>query len=350
VTSRAAIPMIAGLLTAIWSCTAIVGVGEYRAGDGGSHDAGQDDGTASHDASTGPDTSSARDTSTQTCSGNCVPGAAKGWSGPYEVYFGSVTQSAPTCSTSYTSVYSGHDTLNAPSAECPCSCGTPACAGTANVTWGCGTSCSAANPVSFTGGTCYTVGDSTETCSSTDPFWYEGSVGSTTGSCAPIAKLTAAPPSWENFSIGCKPTATGLGTCDASGDVCLPPVTSASSHMACIEVQGNMPCPSGSAYSNQHIEYDSWSDTRACPSGCLCYVPTGLVCSATMQVYSSSTCTGNSAVSSLDGSGCYVTTVGTGTEEVVLSATSGSCASITASVQPTGSVTPSTPTTFCCLP
>lgn len=284
------------------------------------------------------------DGSGQGCSGNCVPPAPSGWTGPYVVYFGPTSQSQPACEASYSSSYAGNDTPNASAAQCICSCGTPDCT-MASIRHTCGVACSSVGPAPFSNNVCYNV----MPCTSA-PFWFEGQPGS----CAPITTTTMPllPVSWQNYAIGCQPNTQASNACTAAGDVCIPSLSSPSTHEICVQFSGSVSCPSsGSQYSVPHVEFKTVADTRSCPSTCTCGAPAG--CTGQVNVFTSSNCTGAvSTYAVLDGTTCYNSQieVGGGTVEVVLTGTGSSCQPAAATVPGVGNVTGATATTFCCLP
>jgi hypothetical protein len=132
--------------------------------------------------------------------------------------------------------------------------------------------------------------------------------------------------------------------------VCAPARTSGFAW--CIRASGDVPCPEGAAsFSVHHTFYDGAADTRGC-SPCGCAPPEGGVCSGSVSLYEDAACASaidDVAVASTGPVCLDVQPPGTPLESVRVSALTyqpGTCAPTGG--DPTGSITPEGPTTFCC--
>jgi hypothetical protein len=167
-------------------------------------------------------------------------------------------------------------------------------------------------------------------------------------SCAAMPTTSVPMYSWQTTARGCDysgPNDTGGCT---GGDLCIAKPSSPFGTVACIYQAGDVPCPQG-PYTVKQTYYRSVADSRGC-TPCTCGAPTGVSCalSGSLSTYSTfgNPCSNVIATAQADGS-CVMTHGGVGIQGLVTATPSGgSCAA--ASVSPTGSATPTGPTTVCC--
>jgi hypothetical protein len=177
----------------------------------------------------------------------------------------------------------------------------------------------------------------------------------TTGACTPREARDPPVPRvnpWAVTALACAPNAHA--SCDRDGLLCvsepagrLPPPDG---FRTCIYHPDEVPCPE--AYPVQRVFYAGVEDTRAC-SPCACGEPEGASCSILATAYTDAACQGlavSAMVSSvLDFCGVLVPGTGLGSKSAeVLDIDPGTCTP--SGGEPTGSVKPTGPSTFCCLP
>jgi hypothetical protein len=158
-------------------------------------------------------------------------------------------------------------------------------------------------------------------------------------SCAPTTLVDSKPaPSWGVHLVGCGP----VPPTDCGADTCFDSVPESD---LCIYRSGEHECPAG-PFSERTVGYASFDDSRACePCGC---GPVDTAdCNETVRGYAIIDCTVGEtllvpepgcAPADLDFDGAYIESV----------APTGSCTPTGGN--PTGEVTPTQPTTVCCVP
>jgi hypothetical protein len=175
----------------------------------------------------------------------------------------------------------------------------------------------------------------------------------TGGSCAATGGMANVPQaSWAILGKACGDAFIG-GGCGA-GKVCQPKAAPPFLSGLCIFKTGDNTCPAGSAFSEKHIFYENFLDTRGCTT-CQCGAPTGGSCQAQITVHSDqvvNTC--NTQVGSFTAGSCSNLSGNPGIfgrKATITQPPSGSsCAPLAGGGQPTGSATPTSPVTFCCIP
>lgn len=339
--------------------------------DGGSHDAAPipdaagdstGDAVATSDGATdaGPSDAFVLDVLEEPpphCTGQfaCVPSVPSGWAGPFEVYASS--GASPPCSANFAGpAYDGNNNLAAKPAVCGCGCG--------NAT---GITCSTP-PISFygqvvTGNTCtssnYCAALNLQPgvctyvppqCSAVLMTSQDMSAGAsvptiTNASCPPMPSVAVTPVAWGINARACVSSLPAAAVDCTAGSVCAPVAASPFGSQLCISQPGNVACPA-TGYTAGQVFYGSVSDGRAC-TRCSCGNVSGASCSATVGVSSSTnaTCSSNT-ISYIAPFSCDA--VQQGADFRLTVTTSGGCTAST--VSSTGTVTPATPTTFCCLP
>jgi hypothetical protein len=151
-----------------------------------------------------------------------------------------------------------------------------------------------------------------------------------------------------SYAVAC--IGQAAGAC-AAGFLCAPPP--ATGFRVCVAQQGDDDCP-GSPYSEKHLAFVGVDDARSC-SPCTCGAPSGGKCTATISIYPDDACAlAVTDVLTIDSSMPeWCTNVPPGAPLLSKSASPpayvpGSCQP--AGGVPSGSATPTNPTTFCCVP
>ncbi len=174
----------------------------------------------------------------------------------------------------------------------------------------------------------------------------------TNGSClATGGEPSGLTPAWGESVKACSAAET-LGGCGA-GETCVPRPASPYEPRACIGRAGDHACPSG-AFSQKSLAFASFTDDRDC-SSCSCGAPAGGTCKLLVSLFSNAapnTCT--TLLTTLESNSCVnlagnPALVGSRSATVMNAPTGGSCP-VTGGGVPSGGVTPTSPTTFCCLP
>ncbi|MFT3771912.1 MAG: hypothetical protein QM820_41420 [Minicystis sp.] len=312
----------------------------------------------------------------------CVAPAPTGWQGPFALYDGAPAGFMGCPNQFPVQAYGGNGQFSAQPASCSaCNCAAPqnqVCTfGNVEVNdTACGTVdyCTGAQSVpSNWNGSCYYNMDGwiggVKTCGPQTPGSMNCNTGTqdcnvsvrvdqltvTGGTCAPTTQTPTVPPyTWGTLGGACGGAPAITKGCNATYQ-CLPKPQAPFQSGMCVQKGGVNACPptAGSPFTKQHIFYGSASDTRTC-SDCACGDPTGASCSATMTWYPTTNCS-NTPVATLTVStsapGCQNLTnnpdVGS-RKGVITGPTGGNCQA--SGGQPTGTATPQSPTTFCCIP
>jgi hypothetical protein len=353
-------------------------------------------------ASSGPSTSSStggpppcakRDCSDPTCAATfyCAPPVPTGWMGYFELYDN--TGASPGCGGEWpASAAVGNDGIQMMDATCTCKpcavsgevCGPGGNADTMHtgtvdellvVDAPCGSAITCGGPLevpSGWGGACYgpdgfnagatNCGPNSMGCTKIGSAPCNVAIQAqqlklTGGTCgAPSQVMKTLPPvTWTNNAEACGTPMPGTG-CAAMDHTCLAKPQGAFVKGVCVMQVGEvMNCPAG--FNDRHVVYDpsKTMDTRTC-GACTCGAMTGGSCSATITVYSDNTidtCTTliatlNPSTSQGDCKGLSGNP-GVGSRQAVYGpVTPGTCAP--GGGTPSGSLTPSGATTFCCTP
>jgi hypothetical protein len=281
-------------------------------------------------------------TMSQGANGLCAPAVPHGWAGPL-ILFEGPTDPAQVCASGYTSscngclLHASPSTAEATCAACSCDPSPVSCG-----VWlapGCPQQGQA-----FDGGFPFVAPGCYALPNGIDPQMVVGSYAAPVGSCAARGGQATVPPAWQESATACIPTAQlQQGSC-ASGEWCLatppPPFPPA----FCVSQPGTVDCPSGSPYVVTRTVYDDAGDTRGC-SSCTCGAPDGGMnamnggCIGDIQSCMDDACAGCSPV---------VCKLGIqGPVLVQIDPTfQGGCDH--GGGQPTGQLTPTGATTFCC--
>jgi len=270
-----------------------------------------------------------------TCPCVLVPPAP--WQGPVALWEGQ--GAPPTCpAAAPVDLLDAYEGVDAALPECACSCAPPtgaACPSSFSATIYEDHACaSACNTITLSAGACTDVQG---TCN--NAYGIAASPQPTTsGSCAPQPTTVVPAWSWTTTARGCGASGADTAHCGA-GRVCAPSVDA---WKTCIYATGDLPCPSG-AYTSRDVLYASAADGRGC-SPCTCGDPKGVTCAATALVgcgEEGQTIPIPTSCTTLEDPGS-VQLLGAAAPE------GGACAP--SGAEPTGSVTPGSPTSVCCEP
>lgn len=323
--------LVSSMLAGAAGCSLVFGVDDLVPSGGGGCDAG----ACADDALTLPDVRIIGNGDGGTCA--CFGAPPSGWQGP--VALASASAMAPPCGGDYSvDVLHASADLDAPAAECGCTCDTSGvtCPSSFSVNLFSDATCTSSSKcdaVTVSVGACIDV---QKNCFNVNGIGPAPSVG---GSCSPKPTSNVPAWSWKSDVRACElavpPTRGGC----AAEEVCAPLPSAAMGLRPCVFQSGDVACPAG-PYSVKRVLYGGAVDSRAC-STCGCAAPTGS-CTATI------------------GSNCPPTTTATlgsctalgDPNRIVLTAaptpTGAMCAATGG--QATGAVTPNSPTTVCCLP
>ena len=235
-------------------------------------------------------------------------------------------QCSCTCQLKDTSCKGSYSLQNYAQAACPA----PPCAGGSN---------------SLEFGTCYSYISGTCSTANTAPVvaWKVSVTATSSASCAPVENNVAPPsPSWKSAVLGCGSLSLAPGGC-AGGNVCVPQPGAPFASGACVRQAGDLPCPAG-PYTKRRVVYGGADDTRGC-SACSCGTPSGGSCQGTLALRSGVGCTGNN-LGSGSVPGCVTKPAGSGYFVANASLVGATCQQ--SGGAPTGTVTPTGPTTVCC--
>lgn len=271
----------------------------------------------------------------------CAPVAPDGWRGPMALVE-STGAVAPSCPGLLVGFEGGANPSG--SAGCtPCTCGAPSatCGMTAEMFGE--TTCVASSKCGATTAApaacarltyCAPSGGANVTAAIVD------------GGCAPDGGALE-PMTWERRAVACVAERFEDHGCEP-GQTCSPGVVGS---RTCILRTGDEPCPPG-AYQSRIVYHASAKDERAC-SPCTCDPPSGVQCTGgAVTLYANATCSAGAQV--VAPNGCKSITASGPLGGMRIStppvASGGSCAPKGGEPLDGGAVTPSEPTTACCLP
>jgi hypothetical protein len=275
----------------------------------------------------------------------CVDEAPTGWSGPYAAHVAATAAACP-ASAPNEALGGGSGALDVPSANClQCTCGTPT-----------GVSCSIPSVLHYNETGCDQLEGSfapatTLQCDTHVSFGAVDAVrgldtsAASGGMCAPagggIDNLPTA-----TFATEARLCGDQVGAGCSAGAVCMPAPEAPFSDKPCILSAGDVPCPAG-VYSDRSVVFSGIDDQRDC-TGCQCDTPTGVTCSGTSTVYRQPGCGSDMFTVPHDGS-CVDTNVEVRSVIYTPDAPSGGGCDDQGG-EPTGTATPTGPTTLCCAP
>jgi hypothetical protein len=296
----------------------------------------------------------------------CVPPVPVGWVGPVALWQAANPATPPACQANYGAPLDQTSGLNAPPATCgACTCGasgqTCSATGTFHLDQTCvSASCATVTPAPA--GTCTAV--PANTCGSGGSFTMGAAVPTPTGgSCAIASAGTVNRPlvTWTTSARVCSYTGTpdSPGGCTTGGQQCVAAPTGNYGTTLCVYSTMAPPpssCPAGFAAIGPAVFYSGQTDTRDC-AGCTCASsPTGGTCSGSVSLYGNNAggCNGTPATYALGTTcqcyGCAQPALPNvpGFVQANYTVTAGTC-SVVGQPAPTGSVTPTGPTTLCCM-
>ncbi|MEO7327977.1 MAG: hypothetical protein ABI193_05330 [Minicystis sp.] len=301
------------------------------------------------------------------CEGECVPSPYLDWQRPVLLARGP-EGTVPACPEQAQSAQEWHADLIVPPASCDtCTCDPPVgacylptemmastatCAGPSSEAW-----TNSFNAPAGWGGACTSMDALPAGCNG--PLCVKSvtiaPLSVTAGDCSPVTTGAMSPPakpSWGTFARTCNGTPhSGVGGCPSSDQQYAPDLPAG--FLRCAYRHGDLACAAGTPYTERHVLYESYADTRGC-SLCTCGDAVGDACHAKVSVFSDSACSTLLETHSIDltGPSCF-DLLPAGSALGSKSATSptyvpGVCAP--SGGAPTGAVEPLFPMTFCCIP
>jgi hypothetical protein len=318
-------------------------------------------GTAASSTAASTTAASSTGGSTGECPGQCVPLEPAGWFTPEIVWFGD-PGSEPDCGGD-SIAYEGFAGLTA-----PFDCGTCACSAPTG-------SCDLPSTISATAAACGQTGATTTfdpasgwsgACDSNDAIpsgklcggvkcvqsVTMGPMTLNDGACTPSPAQfpPPSPPTWKTAAIAC-----GINpffTCPDPYARCAPAARPGFKVCVFADSLGDVPCATVGPYTERHVFYGDFDDTRAC-SPCTCGAPSGSACSSTVSLYTDGACSSQVGSLTVDATGPKCVDVPSGSALGSKSATPpsytpGACAP--GGGAPTGAATPTKAATYCCLP
>jgi hypothetical protein len=287
----------------------------------------------------------------------CVDDDPAGWSGHYYVTETMLPAPPPPGCPPNLSATTSHEDPAGPAQCTACACGPiqgASCAPPTLTCWAGSTNCGGnGNGTDWTpalaDGMCHTPsnllnGQSQLSCKITAP-----AMVTSQGSCEPSGGMMTNPGSWQTRVDACG-TDQSAGSCGA-GKVCVPQGSGDPNESLCVLMLGVNSCPAG--WTKQIVSYSHVTDTRAC-TDCAC--GDGASCGDSHYTfYDTATCTSASAGGSINvGSNASMQCTDVSSEisqpmwsaKGTLPQVHGQCPA--SGGQPTGSVTPSGPFTYCC--
>ncbi len=296
------------------------------------------------------------------CDGFCAPGQPNGFDYAALVWFGP-EEDAPSCPADAASLaYEAHADLEAPLDCGPCSCSPPTGSCVPPTTMTANAATCALNttstphtpfdPTNGWSGACDTneAIPSGKLCSGVKcvQSLTIGPLSLNEGGCTPSKPPAQSTPTWKTFVRACR--RVPYEPCGASTGVCT--ATPPPGFRVCVYHNGDHNCPGFSPYSEKHVIYDAFQDTRAC-GACTCSSPSGSSCSAKVSIYTDGACSTLAYATTVTSSGPDCHDVPAGSPLGSKSATPptyspGACTP--GGGEPMGAATPTNPSTYCCLP
>jgi hypothetical protein len=291
----------------------------------------------------------------------CAAPVPDGWVGPALLWTGLSAATAPSCPSGYQDAFDGFagPTANQP-VGCSCTCVAAGQVCTATCTFHpdqtcsnpqCGSSTVTVSPASD--GTCTAV--PANTCGSGGSLSMGVIPSPTGGNCQPMVTTTGkSAPGWMTAARVCSwvGPVDSPGGCPNGMDQCVLAPPGGFGATFCIYQAGTPACPA--AYPNAHVYYAGADDTRGC-GPCTCSAPSGGSCAGSVSLYGAAVggCVGTPGASYALGTPCQSypgasLDLNPGFVKANYSITGVAC-SVTAQPVAQGSVTPTGPSTVCCM-
>jgi hypothetical protein len=309
---------------------------------------GSADVTPDHAAEGSVSDAASEETGPPTCQGTCTAAVPAGFQGPvaYVQETGSPASSPPSCAGAYTiDVLDAFATPLFSPATCQCACGSVSggCSSPAVETYtdnACINECFQVVAGACTADSC---GSSSQSAKITMPSQPQG------GSCSANVQKTV--PTWsstQDWSVAGRACATSSvfsGTGCPATEICASVPSAPYGPALCVWEAGNVACPS--AYPVKYLLYTSGTDGRDCSNGCSCGSPSGVSCSATVTLSSSSSTCGAGTLLNGGGACNMYGSMATPYVSATVTPSGGSCTP-GGTASPTGTITPTGATTVCC--
>lgn len=277
---------------------------------------------------------------------SCVSPPEGGWQGPALVVTDSTVPSCPEAFPD--TVRTVFSDLQAPPAECDCSCGAAQGATCApyELTYFAPTDTECDSPLgSFEVDTVPLFDCTLPIGIDTDQRW-QLLGGDVLGSCEPTAASDVEEATWAQTSAVC---AGAFENC--VGGICAP-ATSASEGQLCVWMEGETACPAGSDFSERNLHYSDFSESRDC-SECSCELEGK--CGGEVFLNAQFGCSGTTGLEvygmSVPGNGdkCSLIT-DSPIEAARAQSVSVDPSCLPSGGEPVGEASPTSPLTFCCVP
>ncbi len=278
--------------------------------------------------------------------GICAPSPPAQWQGP--IVFADIgsEKDRVSCPTEFPlEIFSLHENLDAPEAECSCECGPASGAACSDIVLelhgGDDTCVGGANAEFVIGSSC----QEGPAVTSTSRFWSVDQPGLEGGFCTANESTNLPDATWSTTSLVCGVGAGRFETC-GNERICVPNAAAPFEANVCVWQAGLEECPT-TGFSHRVVRFSAIADERGC-SSCTCDSPEG-DCVGTVRLWPSDDCSGGVVAGSIPiGGGCIASV------ESVSSADRGSLSVANVSCEPqggtpTGEATPAGPYTFCCL-
>jgi hypothetical protein len=157
------------------------------------------------------------------------------------------------------------------------------------------------------------------------------------------------PYTWGTVARTCRGIA--YGPCASPSEICTPAV--APGFAQCLVQKGDNECPS--AYTDRHLLYKGFADTRACTS-CACSAPVGGACTSLVSIFKDGSCAPASLVAAISVDATNPTCLDVSPSGQALLSKIATAPVYSPGVcqvsggEPIGEAAPEEPSTFCCLP
>lgn len=280
----------------------------------------------------------------ETCgaSYSCIPAAPVNWNGPVMVYEGPGDTPAPTCPGHWPDESQTVQAALTPQGGCDCACAaaTGLSCGSARLYRHGSSNCAATLDPPFT---TLSPGQCTSVTVSSSSFYGVSNPATSGGSCAASVVDTLAAPTWAQTVRSCGNDTLAQSSC-AAGTVCAPS-GDVQYDRVCIWSAGDNACPINSPYNQRVVFHDGYTDDRSCGS-CSCGTPSG---KCNPNVHYTDSCGSSQILLDVLGPGvCKTINAGSSAYATLSNEPEATCAPSTGTVN--GAVTPTGPSTYCCLP
>ncbi len=281
----------------------------------------------------------------------CVADPPGEWQGPVIWGDSPHDDGSLACPAAYPNLQLGgevFDELDAPPAECECSCGDASGVTCGEVTLeyhGEDSNCGSPDQMFVMAPLNCTAAPS----GAPGHHWQVPAPGVDGGSCPPSLSETIPVSTWTSTTTLCGGGSSIPDVCDP-GQQCVPGPAEEFESRVCIWQEGSIDCPRGIGYDDRFVRHQAIADTRAC-AACTCESPTG-DCTGSVQLWNPTSCSAAPTASVSLGGSCTAT--GNLAQNAVEGARLGTTFIQNTECEPSegtavGEAEPSEPITLCCL-